>query len=179
MQNKSPISLVGAPAVLLVLALAWPASSSAAIIPGRGIAGVKLGDTKKHVRSALGKPRCLSCAHGKLVWGFGAPLQGSVGFDSGGHVYGIATKSTREHTKSGIHPSSSRLNAAGQPSVAGSSELRVMHAYPHARCGLGPQLGSSFQCTVPTRFRGRAVATRFVGIALRGYGVAEIEIEFG
>ena len=165
--------------VLLAVAAAAPASAPAAITIGRGIAGVKLGDTKRHVRAILGKPRCLSCAGGKVVWGFGAPLLGSVGFDARARVYGISTKSPYQRTGEGIHTSSAIHNKAGRPIRAGSSKSRVMKAHPRARCGVGPQLGSSFQCTVSSRFGRRMVVTRFLGIALPGYGVAEIDIEFG
>jgi hypothetical protein len=173
------IGLLLARAALIMFATAAPAQSSAKVVVGRAIAGVKLGDTKRHVRAVLGKPRCLSCARGKVVWRFGGPLFGSVGFDPDGRVYGMSTKSPRQQTRKGIHPASSRHDAAGRPLRSGSSKSRVMRAYPHARCGVGPQLGNSFQCTVSSRYRRRAVTTRFFGIALPGYGVSEIDIEFG
>jgi hypothetical protein len=152
--------------------------AGATVVVGRGIAGVRLGDTTRQTRHALGRPRCVSCSGGKHVWAFRKPLFGNVGFSTGGRVYGISTKSPSQRTRSGIHPASSKRDAAGRPTRAGSSAARVKRAYSRASCGVGPQLGSSFQCTIRSRLRGRVVVTRF-GVDLPGYGVTEIDVEFG
>ena len=54
-------------AVALVAALACAAAASAAIVPQRSIAGVKLGMTKAQVRATLGAPR--SAKHGTNEFG--------------------------------------------------------------------------------------------------------------
>jgi hypothetical protein len=98
-----------------------PMSARAAIVPGRGIAGVRIGDNEVQVRGALGKPR-------KIVppsWAFGAPLKGRVGFNHARRVNDIWTTSTRQSTTKGIGP--------------GSSLGRVKHSYPAARCDRRPK----------------------------------------
>ncbi|MEA2371083.1 MAG: hypothetical protein QOH12_1477 [Solirubrobacteraceae bacterium] len=180
MQVARVNSLPTASAIALTIAAVMlPGSATAKIVVGQSLAGVRLDDSKARVKSLLGRPNCQSCGSGKVVWSFGAPLIGSVGFDSRGRVDGVSTSSAHQSTTKGIHPYSSQRARNGLPTIAGSTEKRIMGTYHSARCGLGPELGQSFQCQLTSAFHGRTVITRFLGINEPGYGVKEVDIQFG
>jgi len=99
--------------VLILCALA--AEAGGEIVPGRGIAGVQIGERAKSVRHALGKPA-------RVVppgWFYRAPLGGWVGFTRY-RVDDVWTNSRRQRTRRGIGP--------------GSTLRATKHAYPKARC---------------------------------------------
>jgi hypothetical protein len=90
-------------------------AATARIVPGRGMAGVQIGDRMPAVRHTLGKPR-------RVVppsWVYGLPLKGQVGF-AGRRVDDIWTRSRRQRTKRGIGP--------------GSTLRMTKRAYPKLRC---------------------------------------------
>jgi hypothetical protein len=128
-------------------------SAGAAIVPGRGIAGVRIGNSGAQVRGALGKPR-------KIVpptWVFGAPLKGRVGFNHARRVNDIWTTSARQRTAKGVGP--------------GSSLRRVKHAYPTAKCDREPK-GKQL-CTLASHRRHHTIKTAFL---LRGGHLRLVEI---
>jgi hypothetical protein len=139
-------------ATALAVAL-FSMSARAAIVPGRGIAGVRIGDSEAQVRGALGKPR-------KIVppsWAFGAPLKGRVGFNHARRVNDIWTTSARQSTAKGIGP--------------GSSLGRVKRSYPAAKCGRRPK-GAQL-CTLASHRRRDTIRTAFL---LRGGHLRLVEI---
>lgn len=106
---------------LTIAAVMLPGSATAKIVVGQSVAGVRLDDSKARVKSLLGRPNCQSCGAGKVVWSFGAPLIGSIGFDSRGRVDGVSTSSAHQSTTKGIHPYSSQRARNGLPTIAGST----------------------------------------------------------
>ncbi|HEY8814240.1 MAG TPA: hypothetical protein VIP57_03955 [Candidatus Dormibacteraeota bacterium] len=106
---------VTAMAALLFAASQSPAAT-ARIVPGKGIVGVAIGASMKHVREVLGTPDRIR----PPSWGYGAPLRGRVSFDHKRRVSDVWTISQQQRTPRGIGP--------------GSSLARVKGAYPRARC---------------------------------------------
>lgn len=113
---KSRATLVVAIVLMPVLALgAFAAATSARIVPGKGIAGIQIGERASSVRRSLGKPA-------RVVppgWFYRAPLGGWVGF-TGQRVDDVWTHSRKQRTRRRIGP--------------GSTLRATKHAYPKARC---------------------------------------------
>lgn len=119
-----------------------PGAAHALIVPGRGIAGVRIGYSEARVRGVLGKPI-------KVVppgWAFGAPLDGRVGFDHARRVNDVWTASPRQRTARGVGP--------------GASLRRVKRSYPKAKCtGSGKR---ARVCTLVSHRRGHTIQTAFL-----------------
>jgi hypothetical protein len=110
-------SLLCGALVATTLAVALlPMAARAAIAPGRGIAGVRIGDSEAQVRRALGRPQKVEPPN----WAYGRPLDGLVGFGHGAHVNYLSTTSPSQKTRRHVGP--------------GSSFQRFKVAYPKAPC---------------------------------------------
>lgn len=121
---------------------ALPAPTLAKIVPGRGIAGIELGDGMGHVRAVLGKPHHVR----PPAWIYGQPLKGRVGFGHQKRVNEILTTSPRQRTKRGIGP--------------GSSLRAIKKAYPRAQCHRARTRHRAF-CTLTARRHDRTLKTDF------------------
>lgn len=120
-----------------------PVAAAAAIVPGRGIAGVRIGESEARVRATLGRPR-------KVVpptWAYGKPLDGLVGFGHGGRVNYVSTISRAQKTNRRIGP--------------GSSIQDLKAAYPKARCHTRARERRAL-CALTTHDRHRVMKTDFL-----------------
>ena len=131
-----------------------PALASAAIVAGRGIAGVKLGDTSARVVAVLGKPTSVQKHPGgeeNWLWSTG-PIDWVTIRAKGAQkrVEGIETSDPRQRTSRGIG--------------VGSLLPALRRAYSSLTCKRG-WLGLSFSsCWILTRIDGRRIPTNFVVI---------------
>jgi hypothetical protein len=133
----------------------WSASAAAQIVPGQGIAGVRIGDSMARVRSWLGAPSpSPSPAHGEWLYSSPQPLGGFVGFRAGteGHervtagVTYVQTSSPTQRTAAGIGP--------------GSSSSQFHHVYRTYRCDHMDGSGSR-ACWTRTRYGQQTITTAF------------------
>ena len=138
--------------VAMVLLVVAPAVGLAAIVPGYGIAGVKLDDSAAQVMAILGKP--VTVQHnggGEQNWLYDKnPVDWVTLIAKGGRttVVGIETGDKTQKTPQGVGP--------------GSSMAALQKAYPKLTCKKG-SLGTAFlSCGIPTEVGGRSVATNFV-----------------
>lgn len=127
----------------LILAIGIVATTaSARIVPGRGIAGVQIGERASSVRKSLGRPA-------RVVppdWFYGAPLAGWVGL-TGHRVDDVWTHSHRQHTRRGIGP--------------GSTLRATKRAYPKAHCHRRSGRWDAL-CVLTFRGKHRSVDTDFL-----------------
>lgn len=129
---------VAVPFVVFTAPLATPAAAQ--ILPGHGIASIRIGNSAKRVRRVLGPPRHVR----PPAWGYGQPLAGQVAFSHRRRVFDIWTTSRRQRTRRGIGPGDRR---------------RSMHrAYPHARCH---RVDASAICQLATHRGHKTVRTEF------------------
>jgi hypothetical protein len=136
------VLLCGLLAAATLAAGLLPVIAGAAIVPGRGIAGVRIGYSEARVQSVLGRP-------GRVVppsWAYGRPLRGQVSFNHARRVDDIWTVSRAERTKRGVGP--------------GSSYARMRQAYPKGRCA-GHGTGLRICVLVSNRHK-RTVRTEFI-----------------
>lgn len=126
-----------------VLVGVLPGTAAARIIPGQGIAGVRIGDSEAQVRNVLGRPR-------KVIppsWGYATPLNGRVSFNHRRRVNDVWTTNHGQRTRKGIGP--------------GSSLKQMRATYHHARCYAAKQ-GKRSLCTLVFRSHRRTVKTDFL-----------------
>lgn len=121
--------------------------AGAAIVPGQGVAGVKLGDSEGKVRGRLGKPFAVDHYHGVTVLRYGKPFLGTLSLKHH-EVDGILTVSKNQKTDKGVGP--------------GSSYAQTTSAYPEASCSEGTWGPDSSTCVLKSEYKGRAVETDFV-----------------
>jgi len=89
--------------VLVLTALVLSASGSAAIVPQRSIAGVKLGMSEAKVKAQLGAP--LRVRNGSNLFGHWRQLfyaRVAISFQSGNTATSLSTRSALEKTASGV-----------------------------------------------------------------------------
>jgi hypothetical protein len=123
------------------MAILLPTSVAAQIKPGRGVAGVAIGDGTGDVRHRLGRPSRVR----PPAWVYGLPLRGEVEFDHRRRVKSIWTSSPRQRTQKGIGP--------------GSSLQAARRAYPRLRCHSKHKFK---RCTLRRHRHDRVVATDFL-----------------
>jgi hypothetical protein len=117
------------------------AGASAAIVPSRSIAGVSLGQTRAHVRAALGTP--LHVRHGKNEFGAFTVFryaQVTVTFQGNAGATALATTSRAQRTRKGIG--------------VGSTEAQVKRGVRGVRCR---SFGALRHCTLGRELPGRRV----------------------
>ncbi len=149
--------LAAAPLALAAAALAAPASH--AIVVGRGIDGVQLGQTRAQVRSRLGEPPCGCDGDVWLYGGAGyraSPVAG-VDFAPGGGVVEVFALGSR---------TANHLTTSSGVGL-GSTLASVEHAYRSAQCYFipggarhgGPQNG---RCAIVSRSGASDADTAFI-----------------
>jgi hypothetical protein len=131
-------------------------SALATITVGRGIAGVRLGDTQGQVYKALGKPNRIA----PPAWVYNRGLDGRVAFDGRRRARSVSTRSSHQRTSRGVAP--------------GASLQSVHTAYPRAHCFGHPGASTGALCLARSRYRGHTVETDFV-FSLR---LTEVDIYF-
>ncbi len=154
---------VSAGAVILALFATVPAAASAAIVPGRAIAGVKLGDTPARLVAVLGKPETVQKNQGEESWFW---RQGPVAWVT------VRVKG-RSKTVEGIE-TYDRKQRTPKGTGVGSSMRALRKAYPSLTCKRG-WLGVTFtSCWILTRVGGREIPTNFVFFEGKPIGAVDI-----
>jgi hypothetical protein len=143
---------LGAGAVTFALFVLATASAAAAINPGHGVTGLKLGDTTARVRAVLGKPATIQHNHGgEQNWLYGkGPVDWVTIISKRGHatVEGIETSDPKQKTSRGVG--------------VGSSLGALRKAYPNVTCKKG-WLGVPFtSCWILTSGAHQRIPTNFV-----------------
>jgi hypothetical protein len=115
MRSSGKVISIAASLCCVVL-LAPVAPVTARIRPSHGIAGVGIGASAAHVRAVLGRPHRVIAP----AWGYGAPLNGRVGFDHRHRVGYVWSANRSQRTRKGIGP--------------GSSFRAMRRAYPQIPC---------------------------------------------
>jgi len=143
---------VGVGAAVFIFLASAPASAGAAIIPGRGVAGLKLGASTAQVRAILGKPATLQHnSGGEQNWLYDKnPVDWVTLVAKGSRttVEGIETSDKTQKTPQGVGP--------------GSSMAALKKAYPHLTCKKG-WLGVPFtSCWILTSVAAHRIPTNFV-----------------
>jgi hypothetical protein len=133
--SRAPV-LIG-----LAVLLALPAAAPAAIAPGSGIAGVRLGMTPARVRAELGTPVRVSRFKSPFGPGVDYRYRGlRVIFQGFDHVTAVQTTRRAERTASGVG--------------VGSTLARVRARMPRARC---ERAGPLTVCTLGRALPGHRV----------------------
>jgi hypothetical protein len=147
-------------AVVLVAALAAPPTAGALIQLNRGIAGVRLNNTKAEVRAALGKPRRV--IHGMNDFGgftryhYGGRID--VIFQSGNQVTSVTTAGLGDRTARGVG--------------VGSRERTVKRRTPGVKCETF--IGGIRSCHTGN-FR---AGTRVTDFRMRNHRVRRVTVAF-
>lgn len=139
-----------------VVVAAWCVTVGAAhgaIVVGRTIARVHLGDTRARVIHKLGKPSRVFHIDVVTILSFEQPAMEVTVEGSPARVKSMTTTDHKQHTRKGIHP--------------GSARSAVRAAYPNVKCGVseipGGGLPPVHYCDLGVAADGTAVrATRFV-----------------
>src|ERR1700720_3791380 len=155
-------------AIAMVMCVS-PVAASAAVVVGRSIDGIKLGQTQAQVRARLGRP--LSSAPGRES----RYVEYRVTFDLHHRVLAVFTTSARQKTSKGIH-SALQLHSVEQPG-SGSTEAEVQQAYPGVTCAPFGQPGKGsplVRWVIKWDYLGRAVETAFVIFAGPGPNTGEV-----
>ena len=135
---------------------AVPALAQARIAPGKGVAGVFVGDSTAQVKKVLGPPEA-----GSNVLNYRYVKSRGIGiYFIAGKVFEIAVVRGPQATASGVR--------------IGSSRAKVTSAYPKAKCRPGAIAGT-VECRLPSRFRKRATETLFT---LKRDKVTRIAVHF-
>ncbi|MGD9697020.1 MAG: hypothetical protein AB7V42_15320 [Thermoleophilia bacterium] len=145
---------------ILAVALALGASAGiaqAAIVPGKSVAGVKLGDTQARVKAVLGAPE-----KGSNALSYRYIRSRGLG------VYFIAGKAFEITVVRGSQATASHIKV-------GSTLDAVKRAYPKAKCRAAVVGTNAFDCALPARFGGRATETVFT---VRSGRVKNIAVHF-
>jgi hypothetical protein len=131
-------------AIVVIIAVTCCAAPAALgrIIIGNGIAGITLSESEAQVRRHLGKPRYIQ----PPGWGYGAPLDGWVGFDYYHRVDEIWTTSKSQRTSRGVGP--------------GASLTVLRRAYPHVQCYTNVPR-KRLVCILQSHQHGHSVETEF------------------
>ncbi|MGE4174876.1 MAG: hypothetical protein AB7G65_03370 [Thermoleophilia bacterium] len=146
------VACAGALAALCAL----PALAQARIAPGKGVAGVYVGDSTAQVKKVLGAPEA-----GSNVLNYRYVKSRGIGiYFIAGKAFEIAVVRGPQATASGVR--------------IGSSRAKLTSAYPKARCRPGAISGTT-ECRLPSRFRARATETLFT---LKGDKVSRIAVHF-
>lgn len=149
--------------LMVATSLLLTSTASAGIVPGRSIAGVKVGDSKAQVRKVLGKPSSVKRYGGSAaIWRYRGPLRGYLLLDKPHGVALITTRSRKQRTRTGVGP--------------GVSYAKTIKKYPKARCSGGTSGPKSRTCRLITKFRGRRVATYFIFKAKKS-PMSEVDLE--
>ena len=140
----------------LALACAMPALAQARIAPGKGVAGVFLGDSTAQVKKVLGKPEA-----GSNVLNYRYVKSRGIGiYFIAGKAFEIAVVRGPQATASGVR--------------IGSGRAKLIRAYPTAKCKAGA-ISGTVECRLAARYRGRATETLFT---LRRDTVTRIAVHF-
>jgi hypothetical protein len=144
------LAVAGMVALGVLGLLPFASAAQAKIIPGVGIAGVKLFDGYGPVRQSLGYPERTIAKSGKYYgvgtwWYRNKPLKGVVKFIDV-NVHSIITRSKHQATSRGIGP--------------GSSYAATFAAYPEAECR--KKHVAMATCILIGTFQGEKVRTKFV-----------------
>jgi hypothetical protein len=118
-------------------------AAAAKIVPGRSIAGIKVGYSIKRVRDALGRPHKVA----PPAWLYGKPLDGGIGFNFRRRVNDIWTTARHQKTVRGIGP--------------GSTVRATKRAYPRAGCYTHRRRRTQL-CILTSHYRGRTIKTDFL-----------------
>lgn len=136
---KPALAAMAAAATLAAL----PAAAQAKIVPGSSVAGVKLGDTTAKVKKVLGTPD-----PGSNMLNYRYIRRHGLGvYFVAGKALEIMVTRRPQATKSGIR--------------VGSSRKALTKAYPRAKCTPAVVGKNTFECRLPSRFRGKATETVF------------------
>jgi hypothetical protein len=143
---------LGVGATTLAIFVLAPTVATATIIPGHGIAGLKLGNSTARVTALLGKPVQLQKnGGGEQNWLYGKGPVDWVTIQAQGAkktVEGLETSDPKQRTSKGVGP--------------GSSLAALRKAYPHLTCKKG-SLGTTFlSCWILTSVKRRKIPTNFV-----------------
>lgn len=139
-RRRRPVA--AACAVSLAALVATPALAQAAIAPGKGVAGVFVGDGTAQVKKVLGPPEA-----GSNVLNYRYVKSRGIGiYFIAGKAFEIAVVRGTQATASGVR--------------IGSSRAKLTSAYPRATCRAGAISGTT-ECRLSSRFRKRATETLF------------------
>mgnify|MGYP001252815220 CR=1 FL=1 len=142
MGKKKMTPALAALAAATMLA-ALPAAAQATIVPGKSVKGVSLGDATTKVRQVLGKPEA-----GSNMLNYRYIRRHGLGvYFVAGKALEIMVTRAPQATRSGIR--------------VGSSRTALTKAYPRAKCLPAVVGKNTFECRLPSRFKGRATETVF------------------
>ncbi len=148
--------LAAACAGALAALCAAPALAQARIAPGKGVAGVFVGDTTAQVKKVLGPPEA-----GSNILNYRYVKSRGIGiYFIAGKAFEIAVVRGPQATASGVK--------------IGSSRAKLTSAYPKAKCRAGALAGTT-ECRLPSKFRKKATETLFT---LKGDKVTRIAVHF-
>jgi len=122
---------------------------------GRGIDGIRIGESETQLLARLGKPTSVSAPS----WNYPRSLRGSVEFDYWHRVVDIYTSSRSARTRSAVGP--------------GSTFKAMKRAYPGARCFAAPRGRWRRLCSVRAKQNGMRIESDFLFTANR-VGMVEI-----
>jgi hypothetical protein len=153
--RRSRVVAVACAAALAALC-ALPALAQARIVPGKGVAGVFLGDSTTQVKKVLGKPEA-----GSNVLNYRYVKRRGIGiYFIAGKAFEIAVVRGRQATASGVR--------------IGSTRAKLRAKYPKAKCRAGAIAGTT-ECRLRSKFRKRATETLFT---LKRDKVTRIAVHF-
>ena len=146
--------------LIAVASLAFASAANAEIVPGKGIAGISLGQTQAKVHDVAGEPLHVarrSDEFGKtIIWSY---LRLNVDFRNGKRVTTVTSFSRTERTALDIG--------------VGSTEAQLVEAYPSATCRTEPAGGKVFRSCFLSRGTSPGPITAF---AIRGSRVDHVQV---
>lgn len=136
---KPALATIAAAATLAAL----PAAAQATIIPGKSVAGLKLGDTTAKVKKVLGKPEA-----GSNMLNYRYIRRHGIGvYFVAGRALEIMVTRRPQATKSGIR--------------VGSTSKALKKAYPRAKCRPAVVGKDTVECRLSSRSKRRVTETVF------------------